>query len=251
MTVKSVQRALTILNLFSQQITRLGIMEISEALNITKGAAHGLVSTLAEAGFLYQEPETRKYRLGLKALEIGMMQPDAVNISRCAAGPANSLTHAKKMVTRVGLWDGEAVTVIAVFYPQERPEISSSLGPRIHAYASSLGKAILAHRSREEVEAYLKKVELKPFTTATITNKKLLLQDLEEARKKGFAIDREESAYGMACIGAPLYDKRGDAIGALSISSSPARIIESNQTENLARALLAAAGEISRSLSYG
>ena len=250
MIVQSVQRALMILNLFSHQVTRLGITEISEILGITKGAVHGLVNTLVEAGFLLQEPETRKYRLGLKAIEIGMMQPDAIQINRCAIGPANSLAHAKNMLTRVGLWDGEAVMVIATYYPQYRPEISSSFGPRVQAYASSLGKAILAHRSAKEIDAYLEKVVLKPFTASTITDQGAFREELKRIREQRYAVDREEAAYGTACLGAPVFNKRNEAIGALSISGPADMILAPDKMEGLSRALLGSAGEISRALEY-
>ena len=174
------------------------------------------------------------------------MQPDAIQLSRCAIGPATGLANSKNLVTRVGLWDGEAVMLIATYYRAQRPEISSSFGPRIQAHASSLGESILAYRSKEEVAKYLRKVPLKPFTSTTITDQKAFLKELKITRERGYAVDREEAAYGTVCVGAPLFGKNGEAIDALSISSHLEKILESSQIENLARSLLATSGEISR-----
>lgn len=250
MPVKSVERALQILTLFSRQITQLGVTEVARALGVTKAAAHNLMITMTDAGFLYRDPETKRYSLGLKVCELGMIQPLAHELNQRAHGPAQDLSRSRRMVTRVALWDGEAMLVSATYYPQNRIELSSSIGPRIHAYASSVGRAVLSQLPREEVLTYLEHTHLEAFTANTITDKAELLKEIEDSRHRGFAVDREESVYGLACLGAPLFDSSGKPVGALSVSGQPEKVLDPDKQLELVRDLLRCTGEISRTMGH-
>lgn len=250
MPVKSVERALHILMLFTRQVTQMGVTEVSQALGVTKGAAHNLMATMAEAGFLQRDPKSKKYSLGLKVYEIGMSQPQAYDLSLNAHAPAQALARSRRMITRVALWDGEAMLITATYYPQNRTELSKSIGPRIHAYASSLGRAVLAHLSSDERSKYINQSQIIPFTSTTIVDKQELIEELKATLQRGYAVDREESIYGFACLGAPLFDSGGKAIGALSLSGQPEKVLDEALQPELARDLLRSAGEISRSLGY-
>ncbi|EFK09136.1 IclR helix-turn-helix domain protein [delta proteobacterium NaphS2] len=250
MAVKSVERALHILMLFTRQVPQLGVTEVSRILGVTKAAAHNLMTTMVDAGFLQKYPESRKYGLGFKVCQLGMTQPQAYNLSKCAHEPARSLSCSRRMVARVGLWDGEAMLVTATYYPQNRIELSGSIGPRIHAYASSLGRAVLAYLPPDELSYYMKETRMVPFTESTIIDEGQLMKELEATRTRGYALDREESVYGFACVGAALFDSRGKAIGALSLSGHPEKVLNEELQSELVRDLLRTTGEISRSLGY-
>jgi DNA-binding IclR family transcriptional regulator len=250
MPVKSVERALQILMLFSRQVTQLGVTEVSMALGVTKAAAYNLMATMTDAGFLYRDPDTKKYTLGLKVCELGMIQPQAHELSLRAHGPAQELSRGRRMITRVAMWDGEAMLITATYYPQNRIVLSSSIGPRIHAYASSLGRAVLAQLPQEDINNYVDHLRMEAFTTMTITDKDKLLEELAATKQRGYALDREESVYGFACLGAPLFDSRGTAIGALSLSGQPEKVLDEERQPELARDLLRTASEISRSLGH-
>lgn len=250
MTVQSIQRALIIMSLFTRQRTQIGITEIGRVLGVTKGAAHNLVTTLVEGGFLRQDSSTKKYALGFKVLEIGMLQPQAQDLNQNAMGPSMALSRALRFVTRVAIWDGEAVLVTLTNYPKNRPELSNSVGPRLHAYCTSLGKAILANLPPEEFDKYLDESELVSFTPATITDKEILMHEIRATRERGFSIDREESLLGIACLGAPIFDGNNEILGALSLSGLSKRLLNKDRLDDLAADLLRTADEISRSLGY-
>jgi IclR family transcriptional regulator, KDG regulon repressor len=250
MPVKSVERALHILTLFSRQVTQLGVTEVSRALGVTKAAAYNIMSAMVNVGFLQRDPETRKYSLGLKVCQVGMLQPQAYDLSLSAHGPAQELSRSQRLITRVAMWDGEAMLITAAYYPQNRTELSSSIGPRIHAYASALGRAVLAYLPPDELTGYINQIHMEPFTATTITDKQELLRELDATRQRGYAVDREESVYGFACLGAPLFNGRSAVIGALSISGNPEKVLDEHRQTELARDLLRAAAEISRSLGH-
>ena len=248
MIIQSVWRALTILSLFTRQRTQIGITEISQVLGVTKGAAHSLVATLVHGGFLVQDPQTKKYKLGLKVFEIAMIQPQTQELNQRGVGPATELANAYDVVTRLSIWDQDAMLVTSTYYPRHRPELSSSVGPRLRAHCTAMGKCVLAHRPAEELERFLAENELKAYTHTTITDPDRFRAEIAEIRRLGYALCREEAILGVFCLGAPVFGAEGAAIGAVSLSGPPERILEPKYLQKLSLDLMRAAETISRGL---
>jgi DNA-binding IclR family transcriptional regulator len=247
--IQSVNRAIAMLSLFTYRRPRLGITEISRILNLPKGTVHGLVRTLLRAGFLQQDPETRKYQLGLKLYEMGITLAVNLEINQKAVAPANKLAKSVNLVSRIAIWDGDSALITLNVDPRSNSLFVHQIGPRIPAYCSSVGKAILAFLNNEELNAYLSRTELIPYTPRTITQKERLLMELEETRQRGYSIDQEETTPGLACIGAPIFGKDGHLEASISLSGDPGRF-RKKQLKGLCEKLIKSAGEISRSMGY-
>ncbi len=249
MTVQSVQRALTILTLFSHRRPVLGISELSRLMDLPKGTVHGLTRTLVDHGFLNQDEQTRKYRLGLKIHELGIVLAGTLELNQKAAGPCHQLSRRTGQLSRIGIWDGGSVVITLNTHPNPMPVLPHQVGPRIHAYCSGIGKAILAFLDDKTVRQYLSRTKMTAFTPLTITVKKKLIEDLKTIRQQGYATDREEAVQGLGCIGAPIFDRQGRVAGAISLSG-PVNQILGEQTGVLAGEVLSTAAEISRLLGY-
>jgi DNA-binding IclR family transcriptional regulator len=247
--IQSVNRAIAILSLFTHHRPRLGITEISHILSLPKGTVHGLVRTLLNAGFLQQDPETRKYQLGLKLYEMGITLAGNLEINQKAVGPANKLAKSASLVSRIAIWDGDSALITLNVDPRSNSLFVHQIGPRIPAYCSSLGKVILASLSDEELNAYLSQTKLVPYTPKTITQKERLLRELKETRQRGYSIDQEETTLGLVCIGAPISGKGGRLEASISLSGDPSRF-QRKQLKDLCEKLIKTAGEISRSMGY-
>jgi DNA-binding IclR family transcriptional regulator len=247
--IQSVNRAIAMLSLFTHRRPRLGITEISRILNLPKGTVHGLVRTLSRAGFLQQDPETRKYQLGLKLYEMGITLAGNLEINQKAVGPANKLAKSVSLVSRIAIWDGDSALITLIIDPRSNSLFVHQIGPRIPAYCSSVGKAILAFLNNDELNAYLDRTELIPYTPKTITQKEQLLKELEETRQRGYSIDQEETTSGMTCIGAPIFGKGGHLEASISLSGDPNRF-QKKKLKGLCEKLMKTAGEISRAMGY-
>ncbi len=249
MSIQSVDRALKILSLFSSCCPSLGVTEISRKLGLSKGTVHGLIRTLLRQGFLQQDTATRKYRLGLKIYELGMILAGTLEINQKAAGPVNQLVKTTQLASRVAIWDGYSMVITSNIHPRLRAEISHQFGPRVHAYCSAIGKAVLAFLSPEQREDYFYRTQFVPFTETTVTGKDQLAAELGETRRRGYAIDREEAVQGHGCIGAPVFQYDGQVAGAISLSGSVKRVL-GDKMEQFAEELLKTASEVSRYLGY-
>lgn len=249
MGIQSVHRALHILSLFSHRRPALGVSEISRSLSLPKGTIHGLIRTLVNQGFLSQDPETRKYRLGLKIYELGIILSGTLDINQKAAQPAHQLAKRTRLMSRIAIWDGDSVMITLNAYPPPYAVLPHQIGPRVHAYCSAIGKACLAFLGDEEINAYLDRIKLVSFTPSTIISKKQLQAELMETRERGYSVDQEEAVQGLGCLGAPIFDREGTVAGSISLSGNPKRVT-GDQIKNLAEELLKTAAEISQYMGY-
>jgi len=249
MGIQSVQRALHILSLFSHRRPTLGVSEISRSLSLPKGTIHGLIRTLVDQGFLSQDTETRKYRLGLKIYELGIILSGTLNINQKAAQPAHQLAKRIRLMCRIAIWDGDSVIITLNAYPPPYAVLPHQIGPRVHAYCSAIGKACLAFLDEKALNAYLSRVKLISFTPSTIISKKQLQGELMETKERGYSVDQEEAVQGLACLGAPIFDREGKVAGSISISGNPKRVM-GEQKRELAEELLKTAAEISQYMGY-
>jgi IclR family KDG regulon transcriptional repressor len=249
MSIQSVTRALSILALFSASKTHLGISEIAKSLNLTNPTVHGLVRTLLENGFLLQDRDTKKYCLGIRNYELGHYFLGSSRVYQVGAVATHRLAQKAGLNIRLAERDADSVVVILNIYSRPERFRYFQVGPRIPNYCTSLGKAILAWLPPEELADYLERIRLTPYTPRTITDRKRLLEDLEQARMRGYSIDREELVPGTVCAGAPIFDQSGEPVAAVSISSG-ADLLGLDNISELTDELIQISIEISYSLGY-
>ena len=216
MRIQSLERAISILNLFRNTRNSLGISEMAGTLNLAKTTVHGLVSTLEINGFLKKDAATRKYRLGFALFELGSIQAADLEINQRAFYPLRELSNEINRLCRAAIWDRGSVIVTMTVQPQGHEITTRQFGPRLPGYCTALGKAILAHMSESERNAYLSKIDLIAYTPNTINDRQMLAEDLVQTRTRGYSISRMEILPHQAGLGAPVLDISGRAIGAIS-----------------------------------
>lgn len=249
MIIQSVDRALEILSLFSYAKPRWGITELAAAMSLPKGTIHNIVSTLDSAGFLKKDEETRKYCLGPKLFSLGTIMGGTLEINQRALGPAHNLVEITGLISRVAIWDHDAALLTLEVAPHNYTALAQRIGPRVAAYCSALGKSLLAFLTGAEIEAYLDRTELTPFTPNTISRRDALQQELERTRKRGYAVNNEEIALGRASLAAPVFGRDQRIAGAISQAGNVNQILGS-EMDSLSQTLKATAGEISMALGY-
>ena len=249
MNIQSVQRATDIISLFCRAPQRLGVTEIAAALGLNKATTWGLVTTLEQQGFLQQDPESRKYGVGPRLFELGMIYVANLEINVKGARLAQNLAARTGLTARIGIFERGSVLITYLAVPRSEDYLSHQIGPRTPAYCSAIGKAILANMAAQELEEYLRTVELVAHTKSSITDRSKLREDIEAARERGYAITREEMIPGLAALGAPVFGRNRRLVGALSISETP-EIVLGTRLEKLGYELMRAAADVSREMGY-
>jgi len=247
--IGSVQRAVDILNLFDSQAPELGTTEIARALGLHKSTTASLVSTLAANGFLGQNPETRKYRLGLKLVERAFAMLDQVEIRQIAYPCLQELRNQWNETVNLAILDGADMVYIERMLGTKALGMRSEVGRRAPAHCTALGKAILACWPPADVKTFVSLHGLPAVTPQTITDPDKFFAELDKAREQGYAVDDEENEIGGRCIAVPIFDHMGKAIAAISISAPTARLPMSDVPQAGAM-VRETAKAISRGLGY-
>ena len=247
--IGSVQRAVDILNLFDSQAPELGTTEIARALGLHKSTAASLVSTLAANGFLNQNPDTRKYRLGLKLVERAFAMLDQVEIRQIAYPCLQELRNQWNETVNLAILDGADVVYIERMLGTKALGMRSEVGRRAPAHSTALGKAILACWPITDVKTFVTLHGLPSVTPQTITDPDKFFAELDKVREQGYAVDDEENEIGGRCIAVPIFDHTGKAIAAISISAPTARLPMSDVPQAGAM-VRETAKAISRGLGY-
>lgn len=248
--MQSVDRALAVLLLLAEGGgSGLPLAEISRRLGLNQSTCHHLLATLKARRFVDQDPATRRYRLGIKAVEVGQAAVQQVDLARVALPHMEELMRvARENVNLVILEDDSAVYVAQV--PCDRTvRMFTRIGERAPLHCTGVGKVLLAYLPPEERAALLARTGLPRFTPATICDVGTLEQELEETAARGYALDREERERDVACLAAPVRDYSGAVVAALSLSAPASRLSPARQ-EELLPYLLATAGAISRDLGW-
>lgn len=247
--IQSVERAADILELFLEDEPELSVKEISERLGLSKSTVHGLIKTLEHRGYLQQNPDNLKYKLGLKLFELGSFIADQFDIVQIAQPFIKELVDDLKETVHLVVRQQDELVYVAKEEGPQTLRIYSHVGKRAPIHCTGVGKAILAFQDEKEIDRILSTVELKSFTDKTITDVEEIKKQLQQVRENGYSVEDEEIEIGLGCIGAPIFDHKGNVSASLSCATPKMRLTEERIPEIIAGVKNTAA-KISRSLGY-
>ncbi len=248
-TIVSVDRALDILILLYDNGQGMGVSEISRDLDLHKSTVHRTLATLENKSFVYQNKDNGKYWLGLKIYAMGLLVGEKLSLTDIIKPYAKQLFEEFHEVVNVSILDKdvnkEYKSVIIMKESESRNVLSvnPNVGSSSDAHSSSVGKCLLAFTDDVNIEEYAKH-SFKKYTDNTIANYDELVAELKEIREKGYSVDNEEQEIGLYCIGAPIFDRKGNTVAAISISGPTARM-KNDEIGNKISRLTKVANEIS------
>lgn len=244
--IQSVARAIQILECFNQY-KELGVSEISKMINLHKSTAFGLISTLENYNFLEQNKVTGKYKLGNEIFRLGTkVNTDLISIT---LPYLNDLVSRCQETVNLVTRDNYSVLYLKKVESPHSMRICTRDGEKLPLYCTAVGKTILAYLQDDEVNDIMSKIQLVKFTDKTITDKDILLQQLEKIRQKGYAEDFEELEIGLVCVASPIFNHHNEPVAGISVSGPASRMTESLRIK-IAEMLHKYTLEISRKLGY-
>lgn len=221
--IQSVQRAATILRSFTEAEAELGVTTLSERLGLHKSTVSRLLSTLLQEGFVEQNSETGKYRLGLGLVSLAGYALEHIDLRRIAHPHLTSLAELTQETINVTVLDGsECVNIERVASPRLIRYVGS-MGRRTPLHCTSTGKVLLAYMTPLERDAVLPK-KLTRYTDKTIVDRRVLEEALVQIRAQGYAIAREEFEEDLTAIAAPICNHLGRVVATVSISGPTYRL---------------------------
>jgi IclR family KDG regulon transcriptional repressor len=221
--LSSVTSALRVLKVFSDGESELGISSIAQRLGLAKSTVHRLAVTLAGEGFLEQNPQNGRYRLGLSLFSLGALVRQRMDVSNQAHSLLGALRDKTQETVHLAILNDTAIIYLYNMESAQAIGTRSYIGTRKPAFCTSEGRVLLAFNAPEMAAAVLKE-ELVARTPKTTTGVKALRQILDEVRHHGYAVDDEESEDGMRSIAAPIRDISGKAIAAVGLAGPIQRL---------------------------
>jgi DNA-binding IclR family transcriptional regulator len=241
----SLRKALEALELLAERSPR-GVTELAGALGMQKSGASRLLRALAGWGYVAQAGRRGQYQTGPRALALAEHAFQGDRLLRVAEPVTRELAAAARASVHVGVVAGDRMLVVAKEASPEQIQVASRVGGRVVPHASALGKVLLAGLPEKERTPFVKP-PLRRFTERTIVDVRALARELEEVRRRGYALEAGEEHAGVGCIGAPIVGRDEAWIAALSVSGplsgTPFRMDARHR-----RLALDAAAEISRRL---
>lgn len=247
-TVQSVNRALDLLEVFLSPNSEVGLTEIASRLNLDKATAYRLLNTLEKRGYVERPPETRRYRLGLRAFEIGAAYQNQLEIRRLG------LNTLQEMVRQTGedaflciREDDFALCVEKVDALAQVNIYTLRVGGRQALHLGAAPRALLSGLSDQDLADYAARTGLPPATPYSLKNLAEITEDAHSTQKNGYTLSLNDATVGIAAVGAPIYDRRNQVAASISLSGLANRY-ETDRLEPLIHVVHESAQQLSRQM---
>ncbi len=243
--VPALQRGLALLEHLAGLPEGATLSELSGSLDISLASVFRLAGALEDLGYLRRDERTKRFAVTQKLLLLGQPHSGTRSLVECALEPMRRVLAATGETTQLCCRTGAHCVVIEQLPSLHPFKYIVDLGSRPPAYCCAPGKAMLAFLPDGELDAVLPEIVFAKHTTNTITSRAKFLVELERVRAAGYALDHGEHFDGIHCIAAPLLDRHGHAIAALTIAGPAARIPE-REFAKIGHTIIAAARDAAR-----
>jgi IclR family KDG regulon transcriptional repressor len=246
--VRSLVKALAILDCLSADHPELGVSEIARQLDMPTSTVGRLLITLHSADILSQDPTTHRYRIGSKVLSWGAAYMNGLDVREKARPMLEELHRLTQETVNLYVLDGlDRVCVDRIESPQPL-RVIVHVGERMPLYAGSAGKAILAYVPSALVKRILEK-PLERMTDNTITDPDKLLEELRSIRNHGYATSHSERFTDVLGLAAPIFDATGNVVASLNVAGPLVRFGDAEMAKYAPKAMQLAQ-EVSQCLGY-
>jgi len=241
--IQVITRSLNILEVLSEKEGGFGVLELAKRVSLPGSTVHRILNALKKQGYIFQDPDTEKYQLGYKVLNLAGKMLDNRSLNRLA------LPYLRKLRDKIGetahliVAEGENAVCVESLESSNNMRIYSPIGENNPLHCTAVGKVLLANLAGNEQRKFLAK-EFKRYTANTIISPGKLKAELMLIKKRGYAVDREEYQEGIRCIAAPINDSQGRVVAGVGISF-PAFRVNKNKEETFVEVIKETACRIS------
>ncbi|MBN2552600.1 MAG: IclR family transcriptional regulator [Spirochaetales bacterium] len=242
--LSSVIKALEVLEVFTIEHPELSLAEISRRMGAHKSSVYRILRTLEAADFLRWNGERGLYRLSPKILELASRVLARYDLREVAGPPMEELAARTGEIIHLSILDGYEIVYLEKKGAGQVLTVATRVGGRYPAYASAMGKVLLAFLPEQQLQGILEETELVALTPKTITDEGRLKRELAAIRGQGYAVDDEEAFPGIRCVAAPIREPSGRVVAALS-ATIPAQRLPTERSPELINMIGETASRIS------
>ena len=244
--MQSLERGLAVIRAFDAHHRELTLSEVARICDLTRAAARRFLLTLTDLG--YVRTDGRMFSLTPRVLELGYAFLSGLSLPEVAAPHLERLAAEVGESSSVSVLDGDDVVYVARVPTRRIMTVAINVGTRFPAYATSMGRVLVAHLPDERMAAYLARVRLDRLTGRTVGSVTGLRAELARVREQGYAIVDQELEEGLRAMAAPVRDRSGAVTAAVNLSVHASRTSVAAMRAELLPPLLATAERITADL---
>jgi IclR family transcriptional regulator, pca regulon regulatory protein len=244
--VQSLERGLAVIRAFDAASPELTLSQVARATGLTRAAARRFLLTLADLG--YVRTDGRLFTLSPRVLELGYAYLSALSLPEVAEPHLEALVSEVHESSSVSVLDGEDIVYVARVPTSRIMRVAISVGTRFPAYATSMGRVMLAGLDDAELDACLLDADLRRLTARTVSTPEALRRELRRVRSQGWALVDQELEEGLRSVAAPIRDRTGRVVAAVNLSAHASRTSKDAMRRDLLPPLRAAAARIEADL---
>jgi IclR family pca regulon transcriptional regulator len=249
-SVESLRRGLALMAAFEPSDPSLSLAELVDRTGLPPSTALRLLRTLVAARYLDRDPLSRRFSLGVATIRLAHLGLTAFGPRDVAYPFLVDLRRRTNHKVAMGVLLGASVVLVEQLYGTERVGVDYQVGSRMPAYCTSMGKVLLAELDSVEVRQLLEGERLTERAPNTITDMRRLIASLRAIRSTGYAVANQELSPATRSVAAPVRDRSGTAVAAISISCAAVRITEADLNSRMAAHCVRTATEISTALGF-
>jgi len=247
MQFTSLHKALDIIDLLLKRREYQSLDDISRALDMPRSSTYKYLAALRERGFLDLEAKTKRYRLGLKFMELGWLVTSQLHIDQVALPYMKELAQITKETVILSCLSSGAAYCLERVGPESGLVFSMQRGAHLPLYAGASAKVLLAQLPEAEIDVILQRAKLDPLAPNTITDAQILRDNLRKIRAQGWAFSDQEADWGARAVAAPVTSEKMGVVAGLCVVG-PAQRMEGERLEEAKKLVIESARHISREL---
>jgi IclR family transcriptional regulator, pca regulon regulatory protein len=240
--VQSLDRGLAVIRAFGPEHPELTLSEVARATSLTRAAARRFLLTLVELG--YVRSDGRMFSLRPRVLQLGYAYLSTLSLIDVASPHMEELVATLRESSSISVLDGDDIVYVVRVPTQRIMTVAIAVGTRFPAYATSMGRVLLAALPPAELDEYLARVWLEPLTRRTIIDRNALRTALDEVRAQGWALVDQELEDGLRSVAAPIADASGAVTAAINVSTHASRVTLDTLRRTFLPQLLGTAGRV-------
>jgi len=220
--VQSLERGLSVIRVFSRDRPSLTLSEIADLTGLTRAAARRFLITLRELG--YVDSDGRLFSLRPRVLELGYSYLSSLPVWEIARPHLEELADVVRETTSASVLDGTDIVFVARVETKRIMSMTLGVGSRLPAWATAMGRVLLADLPPERLDDYFRQVRLEPLSERTVTDEGEIRQIIANARANGWTMVDQEVEEGVRSLAVPIRSSRGRALAALTVCSHAFRV---------------------------
>jgi IclR family transcriptional regulator, pca regulon regulatory protein len=244
--VQSLDRGLAVIKAFGPERERLSLSEVARATGLTRAAARRFLLTLVKLG--YVRSDGREFSLRPRVLELGYAYLSGLAMPEIAAPYLEELVAKLRESSSISVLDGHHIVYVARVPTKRIMTVAISVGTRFPAFATSMGRVLLAALSEADLDRYLAEATFEPLTDRTVTDPVQLKKIVREVGEQGYAIVDQELEEGLRAIAAPIHGSADGVTAAINVSAHASRVSLEAMRTDLLPAMLETARQIETDL---